>query len=180
MYQRGLLFLWNQMSACCGCACNHLAEDSPFVQMDKKFRVTTFFVFLLGILLMDFLVVLFSVFASLHRSKFSEHQLSPCGPIMQPAGWPSYNPWTCLITFFLPTKSFQPKAFPPRTILVQTWWFGKENCNFILWHLPFLLWNLIRHGEWGIWGLTRKAFGELSAIYYIIALFPPTTNCESI
>jgi hypothetical protein len=26
------------MSACCGCACNHLAEDSPFVQMDKKYR----------------------------------------------------------------------------------------------------------------------------------------------
>ena len=45
--------LWKQMSACCGCACNHLAEDSPFVQMDKKYRVNTLSPFLL-IIPMDF------------------------------------------------------------------------------------------------------------------------------
>ena len=40
------------MSACCGCACNHLAEDSPFVQMDKKYRVTLLSI--LFVTLMDF------------------------------------------------------------------------------------------------------------------------------
>ena len=149
---------WTQMSSCCACACNHLPEDSPFVQMDKKYRVKLFFCVSLFFNLFSWL--------SFYTANFPAWKQVFWIPIMQP-GRHTIHELVCQL--FSDQKAFSKWARSTTIVWTAGDW---ENWNFILWHL-LSCYETWLGMEWGIWGLTRKAFVRLSGRYYIIAPFSP-------
>ena len=92
---------------------------------------------------------------------------------------------------FFPSKTFQPKAFPQRTILVQTWWFGKETLSFGI--CLFCSWNLIRRGAWRmgnmrvnkeiIWWIIRQLLHNCPLFPHRLKLWKhviPEATCEQL
>ena len=89
-------------------------------------------------------------------------------PIMQP-GRHTIHELVCQL--FSDQKAFSKWARSTTIVWTAGDW-EKENWNFILWHL-LSCYETWLGMEWGIWGLTRKAFVRLSGRYYIIAPFSP-------
>ena len=180
------------MSSCCGCECNHLPEDSPFVLMDKRYRVK------FDILHYNLLCV-FGLWTQVFRTQISTW----CPDYV--VSWSSVilvNVWKLIPDQIFVTRSFLSET-QMRVLLSRPAVQEKEIvdssgmcllvsfCTNVVQKLgvqkPFprtralLLWNLISRREWGIWGLTsERAFGWLSTRYYVIAHFSPQIQCEGV
>ena len=155
------------MSSCCGCECNHLPEDSPFVLMDKRYRVK------FNILYYN-LLCFYGLWTQVFRTQISTW----CPNYV--VSWSSVilvNVWKLIPSQIFVTRSFLSET-QGRVLLARPGVQEKELdpsgmcllvsfCTNVVQKLGFqkpfpltralLLWNLISRREWGIWGFNKAS-----------------------